>query len=196
MDFVTYENQIWNIIIKPNIDRMLANDDDILFAGVQIKEKIWLSYEQYKNTVHTYMHNPDGKIDRHKVASVMLYSIIANQPFDVKYLHGEQKVNGCSLLANEILGFNVALSIVWSFIMEDAEQKSDKNRTEIFKNGFLFPDCQHEKYGNHVFKMLYYSKLNNCYDIFAFAHVLFFIEAYTELVRKNELANIVLKSEV
>jgi len=62
MDFVTYENQVWNIIIKPNIDRMLANDDDILFSGVQIKEKIWLSYEHYKNTVHTYMHNPESLI--------------------------------------------------------------------------------------------------------------------------------------
>jgi hypothetical protein len=165
---------------------MLAEDNDLLFIGGQVKEKIWLAYEKYKNNVHTYMHNPDGRIDRHKVASVMLYSIIANKPFDIKFLHGNEKVKGISLLANETLGFSTALSIVWSFIMEDAEQKCDKNKTEIFKNGFIYPECQHDSYEENIFKMLYYAKHNGCYDIFAFSQVLFLIESYTELVRKNE----------
>jgi hypothetical protein len=78
VDFATYENQIWNNIIKPKIDRMLADDNDLLFVNNQLKDRIWLSYEQFKNNVHTYMSNPDGRIDRHKIASVMLYSIIAN----------------------------------------------------------------------------------------------------------------------
>jgi hypothetical protein len=33
-----------------------------------------------------------------------------------------------------------------------------------------------------------YEELNDHYDIFAFSHILFFIEAYTELKRKTELA--------
>ena len=186
MEFTTYE-RIWDYVIKPEINNMLAKDDDILFIGGQIKEKIWLTYESCKNSVHSYMHNPDGRIDRHKIASVMLYSIIINNPFELKYLHSKREIKGSSLLANEILGFSTALAIVWSFILSDADQQSNKNKTELFKNGFVFPVCQHEKYEAHIFKMLYYSKLNGRYDIFAFSHVLFLIEAYTELMRKTEL---------
>jgi hypothetical protein len=185
MEFPTYE-KMWNSCIKPKIDIMQAEDNDLLFVEGQVKEKIWCTYEDYKNKVHTYMYNPGGLIDRHKVASVMLYSIIANKPFELKYFHNKKEIKVSTTLANEILGFNVALDIVWYFIMEEASQKPDNNRIEIFRNGFVFPECKHEKYPAHVFKMLYYSKLNGCYDIFAFSHVLFLIEAYTEITRKNE----------
>jgi hypothetical protein len=134
------------------------------------------------------MHNPDGRIDRHKVASIMLYSIIINKPFEMKFLHIKQTLKSPSILANEVLGFNVALAIVWSFIMQDANEKADKLKEEIFKDGFVFPECQHDTYEAHVYKMLYYSKLNERYDIFAFSHVLFFIEAYTEIVKKQSLS--------
>jgi hypothetical protein len=133
------------------------------------------------------MHNPDGRIDRHKVASVMLYSVIINNPFEVK-LPAKREVNSSAYLANETLGFHTALAIVWSFIIEDANFKSDKTRIEIFKNGFIFPECQHDSYEANIYKMLHYSKHNNCYDIFAFAHIFFLIEAYTEYVKKTELA--------
>ncbi|MCL2440551.1 MAG: hypothetical protein FWD14_02305 [Treponema sp.] len=187
MEYTKYEQEIWNKIINPKIVRMTSEDEDLLFIGTHVKEKIWLTYEKYKNSVHTYMHNPDGRIDRHKVASVMLFSIITNKPFDVKFLHGNQNLKGSTILANEILGFNSAISIVWSFIMSEAEQTSNSNKIELFKNNFVFPVCEHDTYEANVFKMLYYAKHNDCYDIFAFSHVLFYIEAYTELVRKNEL---------
>lgn len=186
MEFAFYE-KMWSDSIKPKIDRMIADDDDLLFTEGQIKEKIWYTYEDYKNKVHTYMRNPDGRIDRHKIASVMLYSIIANKPFELKYLHNKKEIKVSSTLANEILGFNVALDIVWYFIITEANQKPDNNKKEYFRNGFSFPECQHENYPTHIFKMLYYSKLNGNYDIFAFSHVLFLIEAYTELKQKNEL---------
>ena len=81
MELATYD-YLWANSIKPKIDRMLSSDDDIFFVEGQVKEKIWLTYEDYKNKVHTYMLDPDGRIDRHKVASVLLYSIIANKPFE------------------------------------------------------------------------------------------------------------------
>jgi hypothetical protein len=187
MDFAIYE-KIWENSIKPKIDRMLLADDDIIFNEGQVKEKIWLTYEDFKNRVHSYMHNPDGRIDRHKVASVILYSIIVNKPFEIKLLPAKREVNSSALLANEILGFNTALAVVWSFIMEGANSKSDKNKIDIFKDGFVFPKCEHDSYEVNIYKMLYYSKYNNCYDIFAFANILFLIEAYTEYARRTELA--------
>lgn len=190
MDITTYE-RIWEKSIKPKIDRMLSSDDDIIFNEVQIKEKIWLTYEECKNRVHTYMQNPDGRIDRHKVAAVMLYSIIENKPFDVK-LPAKREVNSKAYMANETLGFNTALAIVLSFILEEANSKSDHKKIEIFGNGFVFPKCQHDDYVTNIYKMLYYAKHNNRYDIFAFAHILFLIEAYTEFVRKTELAGRIL----
>ena len=187
MDKITYE-RIWEQSIKPKIDRMLSSDDSIFFIGGQIKEKIWLTYEDYKNKVHSYMQNPDGRIDRHKIASVMLCSIIINKPFELKILPLKQEVKSSSLLANETLGLHAALAIVWSFLLEDANEKSDKIKFEIFEKGFLFPECQHDDYPTHFYKMLYYAKYNQHYDIFAFSHILFLIEAYTELKRKTELA--------
>ena len=190
MDRTVYE-RIWEISIRPKIDRMLAADTDIIFVEGQIKEKIWLTYEDYKNKVHSYMHNPDGRIDRHKVASVMLYSIISNNPFEVK-LPAKREVNSSAYMANETLGFNTALAIVLSFIKTDADEKSDSNKIELFRNGFVFPKCQHDTYEATIYKMLYYSKYNSCYDIFAFANILFLIEAYTELVNKDKLLGKVL----
>jgi len=191
MDKTTYE-RLWDQSIKPKIDRMSSSDDGILFIEGQVKEKIWLTYEQCKNNVHTYMHNPDGRIDRHKVASVMLYSIVINKPFELKLLPSQKEVRSSALLANEILALNVALAIVWSFLLEDATEKSNSIKHEIFKNGFIYPECQHDDYPTHIYKMLYYAKYNNHYDIFAFSHILFLIEAYTELKRKTELAGKVL----
>jgi hypothetical protein len=191
MERTIYE-KIWEKSIRPKIDRMLLADNNIIFVEGQIKEKIWLTYEDYKNRVHSYMYNPDGRIDRHKVASVMLYSTIINKPFEVKLLSAKQEVSGSTLLANEILGFHTALAIVWSFIIQDANQNSDKNKIEIFKDGFVFPKCQHNSYEENIYKMLYYSNFNERYDIFSFAHILFLIEAYTEFVRKTELAGKIL----
>jgi len=187
VEFTTYE-KLWDNCIKPKIDKMLEDDDDLLYNRVQVKEKIWYTYEDYKNKVHTYMHNPDGLIDRHKIASVMLYSIIVNKPFELKYLHNKKELKVSTILANEILGFNVALDIIWYFIMEEANQESSYNRIDIFRNGFVFPECRHEKYEIHVYRTLYYAKLNDRYDIFSLSHILFFIEAYTELERKTALA--------
>jgi len=186
MERAIYE-RIWRNSIKPKIDRMLLVDDDIIFNEGQFKEKIWLTYEDYKNRVHSYLYDPDGRIDRHKAASVMLYSIIINSPFEVK-LPAKREVNSSAYIANETLGFNTALAIVLSFILQDANDKSDKTKLEIFKNGFVFPKCQHDSYEANIYKMLYYSKHNSCYDIFAFANILFLIEAYTEYIRKTELA--------
>jgi hypothetical protein len=190
---LTKNEEIWANCIKPKIDRMKTADDDIFFIDGQVKEKIWLTYESCKNNIHTYMYDPDGRIDRHKVASIMLYSIIINKPFELKYLHDKESIKSISLMANEILGFNTAVGTVLSFIDTDAVEKSDNKRIEIFKNGFIYPKCQHDSYEANVFKMLYYAKYNERYDIFAFSHVLFLIEAYTELVRKTELAGMVLK---
>ena len=187
MELKTYE-KIWEKSIIPKINRMLSVNDDIIFKEEQIKEKIWLTYEDFKNKVHSYMQYPDGRIDRHKVASVMLYSIILNKPFEIKLLSGKREVNSSAFLANEILGFHTALAIVLSFIIEEANEKADKNKIEIFKNGFVFPECQHDSYAANIYKMLYYSDINKRYDIFAFAHILFLIEAYTEFVKKTELA--------
>ena len=130
------------------------------------------------------MQDPDGRIDRHKVASIMLYSIIANKPLEVKILPLNQTVSGFSMLANETLAVNTALAIVHSFILTDATQKSDTIKYEIFEKGFIFPQCQHEDYLTHLYKMLYYAKYNQHYDIFAFSHVLFLIEAYMEHASK------------
>jgi len=186
MDLLTYE-KIWANCIKPKIDRMKAADDDIFFVDGQVKEKIWRTYESCKNDIHTYMFDPNGRIDRHKVASIMLYSIIINNPFELKYLHDKKTIKIASFMANEILAFNTAVGIVLSFIETDAIEKSDKIKIEIFKDGFIYPVCQHDSYEANVFKMLYYAKYNNRYDVFAFSHVLFLIEAYTELVMKNKL---------
>ena len=84
------------------------------------------------------------------------------------------------------------MSIVWSFLLADANEKSDKIKIEIFEKGFVFPECQYDDYPTHIYKMLYYAKFNNKYDIFAFSHILFLIEAYTELKIKTELAEKVL----
>jgi hypothetical protein len=187
MNYQKYE-EIWEKSIKPKIERMLSYDDDLFFTGGQIKENIWLAYENFKNKVHTYMQDPDGRIDRHKVASAMLYSIIANKPFEVKFLPLNRKLNGYTLLANETLGLHAALAIVKSFLLTDANEKCDKIKIEIFKDDFIFPECEYDDYPTHIYQMLHYAKYNNHYDIFAFSHILFLIEAYTELKRRTELA--------
>ena len=185
MEIDTY-NLIWKNSIFPKVQKVLDYQKDVYYVGDHVKDKIWLSYEEIKNKVHTYMYNPNGRIDRHKIAAALTSAILNNKPFDIVLRNNDQEVSSQAILANEILAFNSALAVVFCFIIQKAKDDNDNISLKIFEKGFIFPKCEHGEYETHIFKMLYYSKYNQKFDFFTFSNLLFMIEEYTKVVKKTE----------
>lgn len=76
--------EIWSEIINPAINKIVKNKDIRLIYDINVlKEKLYEEYEKIKSTVHTYMADPQGKIDRHKIASCFILVIRNVRPFEL-----------------------------------------------------------------------------------------------------------------
>ncbi|HCL58004.1 MAG TPA: hypothetical protein DHW82_13495 [Spirochaetia bacterium] len=98
----------------------------------------------------------------------MTYSIISIKPFKKIKEKGESFDSRC---ANEFLGFLIGLDIVNSFREKDG----------IFTTLNIALPEKEETYLIETIKTIYYSEIENNYDIFAFANIYFMIEKYSEL---------------
>lgn len=172
--------EIWDKIIKPKVEEVQNSPHVNLNYRISLlKEKIFERYHQLNPIIHTYLPDPSGRIDRHKIASAFIQVIMELKPFSID-IGDEERLAVKYRLVNEILAFYVGISIVYSFIMEDA----DSNR-KIFEKGFLFPKCPHGDYLMYIYENLYYAfSINENFDLFTFANLLFLIEEYT--IEKNK----------
>lgn len=172
--------EIWTEVIEPAIKKIIKNKDIRLVYEMNfLKEKIYEDYEKIKSNVHTYMADPQGKIDRHKIAASFILVLRNVRPFELVIKSAKDKLPVKFYLVNELLALQTGLSIVYSFIMDN----SDKKTREIFEHGFKFPICEHDNYFNYLLQELYYAfQVNKCFDVFTYSNLLFMIEEYTKAV--------------
>ena len=120
-------------------------------------------------------------LDRHKVASCMIYAILKANPLKVDRMvrNLPEKV----LLANEYLAFFVALNIIEMYKLDEMREKGVESSYQI-----IIPKTYHEDdeenntYEGNFCKSLYYLSMENInkYDVFAYADILFLLEKYTD----------------
>jgi hypothetical protein len=175
-------NILWEKSYLPYVDYLKKIATNSRFNN-EARDIIWQEYEETKSVLHTYMTDPDGKIDRHKVSAIIIFSILKIEPFKL-VLPDNEKLKPIEVLTNEAFAFHCALSTLKSFIVTDAVLKNDEKRIKQFDD-FIFPKCEHGDYSLYFIKSLYYSKKNKKVDIFSLANLLFMIEKYTELHNNN-----------
>lgn len=120
-------------------------------------------------------------LDRHKVASCMIYAILKSKPFKVNRMvrNLPEKI----LLANEYLAFFVALNIVEMYKLDEMRDKGvESNYQIIIPRTYHEDDEENNTYESNFCKSLYYLSMENIkrYDVFAYADILFLLEKYTD----------------
>lgn len=135
------------------------------------------------------MKNPDGKLDRHKVAACYLIAIASIRPMRfVIELNKENKKVHFSL--NEKLAITTALSLLRAFFIaateENKELSNEEKGTLIYKfdKGIAIPDenlINHGEYINNYANEIRFSIADGSISILSIAHELYLLEVLTKM---------------
>lgn len=206
-----YDNEfdvIWSKIIQPHI---VAHAKD---KGVKhkplflLKSLIRYRYNKYKDIlVRTYMVLNTTYVDRHKIASCILKSVLMSNPLliplsakvkfvfskkklfeiltDKKLSEAEQKKELNSLIfLNEYLATNIVVSILNSYI--DSDDRPERK----FKHKIIQPEPFPKDDSDYMLDIcigLHYSNIKH-FDPILFANTLFLWEKYS--CRKKQCDNL------
>jgi len=176
-------DQFWENVIIPNAEKYTKHYPKYLFFDKNKKYTVWESYEKARAFIHVRMADPDGRIDRHKIGAALLYAILINKPFTINFFEKEPTPVAV-LMIDELFGLGCALSIVYAFILDEANREGKSELVEIFKDGFSYPDCGSREYRAILAKSIFVSKSSNVFDFFLISNILFLIEEYTYICKK------------
>lgn len=169
-------DQFWSAIVTDLFNKLNYENNDCFHLDQAKKKKVYELYEKKKNYIrNNYMENPNAKIDRHKVASSLMYAIVMVKPVTIKKdvirdAHSAKRVLPAKhYLINEYLGFYCALSVIQSFM--NAENSSSRKIINM-------PQAVHGDYVHNVCLDLYFSYKEKNINVLTFANVFFLLEKY------------------
>lgn len=174
----TYEI-LWKDGIKAKSEQIVNDNAGKVVFDSEAKERIFKEYSKLRDyTKISFMRNPDGLLDRHKVCACLILAIVKSKP--LVYEDNDDNF-GMKCIFNENLAMTVGLSLLYNFIIS-----SDQNNENWLKKGFCFPNTIRDaSYQELLCLMLYYDIKNNQYSILALSNILFMIEAYTKQCNAN-----------
>lgn len=124
-------------------------------------------------------------LDRHKVASCMVYAILKSNPIKVNMWlpNLPEKI----ILANEYPAFYTALNIIEMYKLDEFHDKDIHNGYQI-----IVPKTYHENENSkntcesNLCKAWYYIKIDDMgkFDALGYANVFFLLEKYTDMYLK------------
>lgn len=180
-------NETFDIIWRDGILRKGKSIVDNNIGKVEFDEKskdrILNEYNKLRDYCKvSYMRNPDGLLDRHKVCSCLIIAIVKATPLICVNNEGHSELKN---IYNENLAMSVGLSLLREYII--TAHSGDDQYLKIFENGFRYPETERDtRYQELLCLMLYYDIENNHYSILALANILFLIEEYTKSTYKSE----------
>lgn len=173
-------------VISPCIDGIKENAESIFqnVSCIDVKknaaDKIFSNYQKKRDYVRCNYMSKLGTValDRHKVASCMVYAVLKANPLKIDRMIPGLPEN--IMLANEYLAFFVALNIIEMYKLDEFEYKEEYE--------IILPRTSHEEvqqentYESNICRNFYYIKLENIekYDVLSFANVFFLLEKYTD----------------
>lgn len=174
---------IWKLVILPVIDSYRER-----YAGITVipdaQEVIWeryLHFNRYCKT--TYMLNPAGKLDRHKVCACYMYAIVSANVLGCTL--AEKDTVAKYLTINEHLAITTGMSLLRAFTLSSIHcantmsEEQKKTLTQRIDNGIRFPRCNHGNYRSNFASELHYTREENTYNILSLSNTLFLLEKYT-----------------
>lgn len=132
--------------------------------------------ESYNNIKDRYMTNEVVFLDRHKVASIIIYTIIKTKILEYQIID-ENKV----FLGNYYLALSAGLSYLQYELNQILQGKG-----ELPIDKFIFPSVMYGKksYIDNLISMLCFSDEENGLDILALSNIMFLLE-YFNLLHKG-----------
>lgn len=182
-------DELWNCIVLPIFDDM--NVDGILILKKNAKEKVYRQYQKEKTFVKTnYMLTENTHLDRHKIASCVLYAIMRVYPVQIsmsaiwKKRKGKERFNREYQLLNEYLSLYTAFSIIESFRQYEFSHQDEEYPAKGFiRNRISVPETSNgQDYLYNTCLDLYFSKQRNKINVLTFSNVFFLLE----LIQSNE----------
>lgn len=157
----------------------------------RIKKSIYINYQNKRDYIkYNYMSKKtEVALDRHKVASCMVYAILKTNPIKVNMWIPKLPLE--IVLANEYLAFYVALNIIemYEFDRIEGEKLKESNDEKIPNINIIVPRTYYEcsnpenTYESNLCKAWYYIKIDNIkqYDVLGYANIFFLLQKYTEI---------------
>lgn len=163
-------------IVDSNVGKVVFDE--------KAKDRILNEYNKLRDySKVSYMRNPDGLLDRHKVCACLIIAISKTAPLIDS---SSQGVSDLKNIYNENLAISVGLSLLRQYII--TANKGKKEYIKIFEKGFIFPETERDtRYQELLCLMLSYDIENGHYSILALANILFMIEEYTKVTYKPEM---------
>lgn len=164
---------LWENGIKIKAEQIVRENSGNVVFDFMSKERIFKEYCKLRDYVKvSFMRNPDGLLDRHKVCACLILAILKSKPL----VYEDNEIGGIKKIFNENLAMTIGLSLLYNFVIS-----SDKDNIVWLKNGFCFPPTDRDAtYQELLCLMLYYDIKNNQYSILSLSNILFMIEAYTK----------------
>lgn len=173
-----YSKTVWNAILD-ECSKMMEKDS----ALVMYHDSETLFHENftyyYTLIVDKFMKSYDKHLDRHKIAAVIICSILKSEILGISCNHTGTETIDDIFLANEKLALNIALSDMYQRLVSECEEgKLPYN--EVFPT-YVFPtplSCDRD-YTEVICRDLYFCKKYFELDPLSIANFLFLLEAYS-----------------
>lgn len=158
---------LWNEMIR-NAKRKQSIDCNIIVCEDKKEVFLEIFYHTYTEFKQKHMSNEVVYLDRHKVAAILIYSVIKTKIMEYKI-----KDDNSLFLENYYLAFSTGLSY-----MQYEANLAYKGQNKPVISKFQFPDvlCGNKSYKEHIISMLYAADAENNLNIFELANILFLLE--------------------
>lgn len=182
-------NRLWDRQIVPKIHQIRQSSYFLLFRNkrsfAQIKDDIFEDYEGNRYEFKKMMKGTGSiLIDRHKIAALLVRSVLVVSPFDLRARTLQNKSKNPKLrdwLANEILALHCGLCVMQTFVLEDGIQKNKiENRAISVSKIIDTPDVRggQESYEIQTCRTLRCEKRRSNFSVLLFANIMFLLEPY------------------
>lgn len=183
-------DRIWGEIINKKCESLIASYGGLLIAE-NAKDEILTYYQEINQYVHAhYMKYPCGLLNRYKIGGILIIAILKAKPIkkvDEKFY----KKSDAAWALNESVALYTALSVIRSFIEEDAEDNPNDQKNLLTKEVFEKIPLAEEERNNWEIE-LYHVRQEGCYNVLALAHEL---KDFVEKAVMKEVLNRLMSSK-
>jgi hypothetical protein len=188
---ITEEN--FRLILEKLINSMCGQSKNKkLYFDKNKFELIFKYYNEYRERIHNSMRlsihpgKKDIKMDRHKIATAFLCSILKAKP--IGYNTGGALATFFERTANEQLGLNFGIHIIRLFNVSNNEVSAEEK--DVYALPLLLPEIKNnndDEYPTHFIKLIYDEKTKESLDfensnfnitlLFYLSHIFFLIDS-------------------
>lgn len=170
---------IWDAIIEKSREMMESDTSLVMYKDSE--EIFYKNFNYYHSLiVDKFMKLKDGNLDRHKVAAVIICSVLKTDILGIaRSEECSQQTVDTIFLANEKLALDIALSYMYRIL--SSECKDEKIPYDKVFSDFTFPQplsCE-RLYTEVICRDLFFSKKYFELNPLSIANFLFLLEAYS-----------------